>query len=477
MSVFLKKLFTQTTENESESGKKLNHVVVEIEIAEHEYMAFDSDDEMVESESFVFNGDDSPGFIRITVDGNEIEFDEDTLSDRSKYSDYESFDLETKWNSDDIVKFGYYDNLAGKTWEFDVENFDIEKMSFYYQCFDVKFGPADYDCEEHRITLRYAGEEIEEDYDAYSCENGEFEQEWCLYDDEDCCDDDDSNNSEDDDESSIDSVSRVFGILAFKAANLDDVVTEEEVGAIIGIANSFGLNVDLVKQAVMLEKMGIRSYDNQSELAVSIPEEYYDNVFQGIIMVLIADFKLRQAELDFLSGLKDIWRLDDDYVDDVLNYHVQRLRARHPEREFEVEGETKGEDQVYRHLSSEENRMIEQKNDLQNEVYEEPQLDYILIKVRSTVLEDNNNNLYETVRKAWRADINKAKKYNYVLAVVDGVVRNVYTQLNWYDSSIKGRIEFEGKECSEDWTKDLLDKKIPAQYRQKGAANPFMYKK
>ena len=104
-------------------------------------------------------------------------------------------------------------------------------------------------------------------------------------------------------------------------------------------------------------------------------------------------------------------------------------------------------------------------------------MDYILIKVKSKVLEDNNNDLYETVRKAWRADINKAKKYDYVLAVVDGVVRNVYTQLNWYDSSIKGRIEFEGKECSEDWTKDILDKKIPAQYRQKGAANPFMYKK
>ena len=135
----------------------------------------------------------------------------------------------------------------------------------------------------------------------------------------------------------------MFGILAFTAANLDDEVTEEEVGAIIGIANSFGFNVDLVKQAVMLEKMGIRSYDSQSELAVSIPEEYHDNLFQGIIMVLIADFKLRQVELDFLSGLKDIWGLDDDYIDDVLNYHIQRLSARHQEREFEVEDETDGD--------------------------------------------------------------------------------------------------------------------------------------
>lgn len=194
---FIKKMFNQATKNESESGKKVNHVVVEIEITEHEYMALDGDDEMVGGESFVFNGDESPDFIRITVDGNEIEFDEDELSDRSKYSDYEPFDMEEKWDSEDIAKFGYYDNIAGKTWEFDVEDFDIEKLSFYYQCFDVKFGPADYDSEEHRITLRYDEAEIEEDFDAYSCENGEFEQEWCLYDDED---DDECSYEEEDEE-------------------------------------------------------------------------------------------------------------------------------------------------------------------------------------------------------------------------------------------------------------------------------------
>ena len=194
----LKKLFTQTTEKQPESCKTVNHVVVEVEITEHEYMALDGDDEMVGGESFVFNGDESPDFIRITVDGNEIEFDEDGLSDRSEYSDYEPFDMEEKWNSENVVKFGYYDNIAGKTWEFDVEDFNIEKLSFYYQCFDAKFGPADYDCEEHRITLRYDGEEIAEDYDAYSCDNGEFEQEWCLYDeDEYCCEDEEASEEED----------------------------------------------------------------------------------------------------------------------------------------------------------------------------------------------------------------------------------------------------------------------------------------
>ena len=183
---FLNANSAQTLASKSEPNKsQKQHIRVDVEITEHEYMAFDCGDEMVGGCSFVFNGDDSPGFIRITVDGKEIEFDEEALSDRSEYSDYEPFDMEEKWNSEDIVKFGYYNNLAGKTREFDVENFDINKLSFYYECFDAIFGPADHNWEEHRITLRYDGKEVEEDLEAYSCDCGDFEQVWYMYDDED----------------------------------------------------------------------------------------------------------------------------------------------------------------------------------------------------------------------------------------------------------------------------------------------------
>ena len=256
MSSFLKNLFGQASNGEPESGKKVNHVVVDIEITEHEYMAFDADDEMVGGESFVFNGDDSPGFIRITVDGNEIKFDEDDLCDRSKYSDYEPFDMEEKWNSEDIVKFGYYDNLAGRTWEFDVEDFDINKLSFYYQCFDVNFSPADYESEEHRLTLRYDGKEIEEDYNAYSCDNGEFEQEWYMYDD-----DDDECYPEDEDESpesDLEAASKVFGILAYTIANIDDEVAEEEMNTILQASKAMNLDFDIVRQRVIMEAKGER---------------------------------------------------------------------------------------------------------------------------------------------------------------------------------------------------------------------------
>ena len=38
MSSILKKIFAPAEKNESDSVKKVNHVVVEIEITEHEYM-------------------------------------------------------------------------------------------------------------------------------------------------------------------------------------------------------------------------------------------------------------------------------------------------------------------------------------------------------------------------------------------------------------------------------------------------------
>ena len=183
---FLNANSAQTPASKSEPNKsQKQHICVEVEIREHDYAAFDHGHEMVGDISFAFNSDESPSFIRITVDGKEIEFDEDELLDRSEFSDYEPFDMEEKWNSEDIVEFGFYDNIAHKAGEFDVENFDIDKLSFYYKCFDAIFGPADHNWEEHRITLCYDGKEVEEDLDAYGCSDGDFEQRWDMYDDED----------------------------------------------------------------------------------------------------------------------------------------------------------------------------------------------------------------------------------------------------------------------------------------------------
>lgn len=108
--------------------------------------------------------------------------------------------------------------------------------------------------------------------------------------------------------------------------------------------------------------------------------------------------------------------------------------------------------------------------------YQEPQEDYIIIKVTYNSVSANGS-LYDAVRRAWKAKLNRASKVKYVLGVIDGIVREVYEVDKWYDDlTLNGRIAFEGKPTL-DPISSLKNKRIPPRYRQKGALNPFMYKK
>ena len=106
--------------------------------------------------------------------------------------------------------------------------------------------------------------------------------------------------------------------------------------------------------------------------------------------------------------------------------------------------------------------------------YAEPDEKYIIIKTTPEAIMSNGS-LYEATRRAWRADLSKAKRYKYVLSVVYGIVREVYEVSHWsrYNNT---RIAFEGKETN-DPISALKGKRIPASYRKKGASNPFLYKK
>ena len=110
-------------------------------------------------------------------------------------------------------------------------------------------------------------------------------------------------------------------------------------------------------------------------------------------------------------------------------------------------------------------------------VYLEPDEDYIIIKTTPGAIL-NNGSLYEATRRAWRADLKKAKKYKYVLSVVYGIVREVYEVDNWYtyNPNVNNRIAFEGKPTLSTIS-SLKGRRIPPYYRQKGASYPFLYKK
>lgn len=107
--------------------------------------------------------------------------------------------------------------------------------------------------------------------------------------------------------------------------------------------------------------------------------------------------------------------------------------------------------------------------------YQEPEEKYIIIKTTPASVITNSGSLYEATRKAWRADLKRANRYKYVLSVMYGIVREVYKVNKWYTCP-SGRIAFEGT-ITTDPISSLKNKRIPEKYKQKGAANPFMYKK
>lgn len=102
---------------------------------------------------------------------------------------------------------------------------------------------------------------------------------------------------------------------------------------------------------------------------------------------------------------------------------------------------------------------------------------YMIIKIKDYWLNQRKDR-YECTRSAWKLNPEIAKKYPYVLSVTGGIVREVYKVTEWhYCESRNGRAEFTGVVAEPEIQKIFKDKKIPAKYRQKGQASPFLYGK
>lgn len=118
-------------------------------------------------------------------------------------------------------------------------------------------------------------------------------------------------------------------------------------------------------------------------------------------------------------------------------------------------------------------------NTLERPVYEEPEdLDYVIIKTSNNAVQTAHGSLYEATRRAWRANLERAKKVNIVLSVIGGIVCEVYEVSEWYRSpESESRIEFYGKPAKDEIANLFRGKMIPDYYRQKGMSSPFLYKK
>lgn len=105
----------------------------------------------------------------------------------------------------------------------------------------------------------------------------------------------------------------------------------------------------------------------------------------------------------------------------------------------------------------------------------------LLISVNLSAAETS---LYEAVRYAWRLNKSKAEQAAIVLATVQGVIKGAFIADQWLEATtenfpgredVPGRWGFVGREAPDDIQGLYVGKRIPDEYRKRGASNPIKY--
>jgi len=105
----------------------------------------------------------------------------------------------------------------------------------------------------------------------------------------------------------------------------------------------------------------------------------------------------------------------------------------------------------------------------------------LLISVNRSAPETS---LYEATRFAWKLNPSKARKAEVILATVQGMIVGAFVADAWLEATSAnfpgkpdrpGRSGFEGGEAPPAIARLYLHKRVPDEYRKKGAANPIKY--
>ncbi len=106
----------------------------------------------------------------------------------------------------------------------------------------------------------------------------------------------------------------------------------------------------------------------------------------------------------------------------------------------------------------------------------------LMITINKMVSE---RSIYDATRFCWKLSFSKLEKVDYVLAVVQGIIVEVFEPITWkkatqenfpeFNDDVPSRIGFEGKKAEEEIVKLYIRKRVPAEYRKGGAANPIKY--
>lgn len=108
----------------------------------------------------------------------------------------------------------------------------------------------------------------------------------------------------------------------------------------------------------------------------------------------------------------------------------------------------------------------------------------LLISVNRSASE---RSLYDATRYAWKISKSKAKQAEVILATMQGLIVGAFIAHEWLEATAanfpgraedelsSGRFGFVGQEASEDIKRLYVGKRVPDEYRKRGAANPIKY--
>jgi uncharacterized protein len=105
----------------------------------------------------------------------------------------------------------------------------------------------------------------------------------------------------------------------------------------------------------------------------------------------------------------------------------------------------------------------------------------LLISVNRSASETS---LYDATRFAWKISKSKAKEAEVILATLQGLIVGAFVPEEWLEatsanfpgrSDVPGRLGFAGHEAPEAIKRLYLHKRVPDEYRKRGAANPIKY--
>lgn len=95
-----------------------------------------------------------------------------------------------------------------------------------------------------------------------------------------------------------------------------------------------------------------------------------------------------------------------------------------------------------------------------------------------------DSSLYEATRYAWKISRAKAMEAEVILATLQGLIVGAFVASDWLDASaenfpgridIPGRLGFIGREAPEEIKMLYVNKRVPDEFRKRGAANPIKY--